>query len=536
MIKIRPWLQGVGLAMLYLLPLIAIFLAPDQNDLYHQIFPVISLTRGALLDLVFLGFLLGVALAWLNTVTSPVLRRWLWIPILFATAWCGERGIAEFLRNIEAGVRLPGWSAHLPWVVLALALVLLLFARRYYDIAIATTEVLLISAGITTALLILPRLVIASFNHAPPEQASFTHSVRQPWHSGEPRVIWVLFDELSYNQVFDHRQPSIELPAFTAFQQTSISFSQLVPVGNMTDLVVPSLLLGQPIYAIKSNLSGELLWRSSPQMGWRRFDPEATVFAAARRQGLGTGVDGWYNPYCRLLATILDRCYWNFEDFSGGSRFGRLSSERSTLQNARDALPIVPLIEKVFEHGNANQGHTSQSHRIDHDRVLKQAKPLIEDENIRFAFIHLAVPHPPGIYPDPLEGGREDYLGNLILADQILAEIRSTIEKTSSAADTILIVSSDHSWRIPFWRSSPGWTRAEERATNGGFFDKRPVLMVHFPQQTKAEQIDRPESAMIVHSLLLDLFQGRVRTPKEWFAKFRPSIGGGQQEEISEKK
>lgn len=535
MIKIQPWLQGVGLAMLYLLPLIAIFLAPDQISLYHQIFPITSLTRGALLDLVFLGFLLGAALAWLNTLTSPGLRRWLWIPVLFATAWCGERGIAEFLRNVETGVRLPDWSAHLPLVVLALGPMLLLFARRYYDIVIATTEVLLISAGITTCLVILPRLVIASFNHAPAEEASFTHPVRQLRHAGEPRVLWALFDELSYNQLFDHRQPGIELPAFTALKQTSVSFSQLLPVGNMTDVVVPSLLLGRPISATKSNLSGELFWQSSPQMGWRRFDPEATVFAAARRQGLGTGVDGWYNPYCRLFATILDRCYWNFEDFSGGSRFGRLSSERSTLQNARDALPFVPLIENAFEHESANQGHTSQSHRTDYERVLKQVKPLIEDENIRFAFIHLAVPHPPGIYPDPLEGGREDYLGNLILADQTLAEIRSAIEKTTSAADTILIVSSDHSWRIPFWRNSPGWTRAEERATNGGFFDKRPVLMVHFPQQTQAVQIDRPESAMIVHSLLLDLIRGKVRTPQEWIDML-PSAGGDRQPEISEKK
>ena len=48
----------------------------------------------------------------------------------------------------------------------------------------------------------------ASFNHAPPEQAcSFVHDVHQPWRPGEPRILWVLFDEMSYNQVFEHRQP-----------------------------------------------------------------------------------------------------------------------------------------------------------------------------------------------------------------------------------------------------------------------------------------------------------------------------------------
>ena len=54
--KTQPWLEGGGLAMLYLLPLIAIFLAPEQNGFYHQIMPVTSLTRGALIDLLVVGF------------------------------------------------------------------------------------------------------------------------------------------------------------------------------------------------------------------------------------------------------------------------------------------------------------------------------------------------------------------------------------------------------------------------------------------------------------------------------------------------
>ena len=57
--KTQPWLEGGGLAMLYLLPLIAIFLAPEQNGFYHQVMPVTSLTRGALIDLLVVGFFFG---------------------------------------------------------------------------------------------------------------------------------------------------------------------------------------------------------------------------------------------------------------------------------------------------------------------------------------------------------------------------------------------------------------------------------------------------------------------------------------------
>ena len=169
-------------------------------------------------------------------------------------------------------------------------------------------------------------------------------------------------------------------------------------------------------------------------------------------------------------------------------------------------------IENALHHSGSNENH-----QRDYGRVLDQAKALIADENVRFAFVHLPVPHPPGIYPDPLNPGGEDYLGNLILADKALAELRDVIEKTASAKDTILIASSDHSWRVPIWRNTPLWTQAEERASNHGQFDDRPVLILHFPGQTaqSAISIDRPVSAMIVRSLLLDIFSRKINGPED---------------------
>jgi hypothetical protein len=41
---------------------------------------------------------------------------------------------------------------------------------------------------------------------------------------------------------------------------------------------------------------------------------------------------------------------------------------------------------------------------------------------------------------------------------------------------------------------------------------------VRFPGQNTPKQVDRPQSEMIVHDLLLDLIAGKVRTPEEWIA------------------
>ena len=176
--------------------------------------------------------------------------------------------------------------------------------------------------------------------------------------------------------------------------------------------------------------------------------------------------------------------------------------------------------------------------QADYRNLLNAGEALIQDPDIRLTFIHMPVPHPPGLYRNPNVAGEKgfDYLGNLLLADRALAKFLASIATGPAAADTVVIVSSDHSWRVPLWRGTGGWTKAEERATDGGVFDQRPVLMVRFPGQNKPQQINRPLSEMIVHDLLLDLIAGRVRTPEEWIESLPPSMPNANQAGLTAKK
>ena len=99
------------------------------------------------------------------------------------------------------------------------------------------------------------------------------------------RVVWILFDELSYNQAFEHRQPGIDMPAFTKLASESVTFSQIAPVGSETEQVIPSLLLGQPVADVKGDADGRMLLRHDPNAPWQHFDQNATVFAAANVKG-----------------------------------------------------------------------------------------------------------------------------------------------------------------------------------------------------------------------------------------------------------
>ena len=525
--KIRLWLQGGGLAMLYLLPALGELLSPAKRNLYHQLLPVTTLTRGILIDLLLLGFLAGAGFVLLNC-TAPRARQLLWLPVFPITGWIASRDILAWTSGVAREYLLP-WRHYFPGLALAAAVCLLLLAPKTYQLVTNALAVVFASAGIALLVVVIPQLALASFSRGPQEQTGFAHPVSEPWHPGERRILWLIFDELSYDQAFANRQPGVTMPAFAEFAEESISFSQLQPAGVFTDEVIPSLLIGQRVANVEGDRDGKLRWRRSADAPWQSFDQDATVFAAARRQGWSTGVAGWFNPYCRILDQVLDRCYWTY----GEPLSGVLSSRWTTWKNALEGLPFADRVEKLWHPAQPNQEHLD-----DYRDVMREAQALIRDSNIRFALIHLPVPHPPGIFKGPIVTGEDpfNYLGNLLLADQTLAALRRSVAESPAAADTVLIVCSDHSWRTTMWREFSALSPAEIRATQGGVFDTRPVLMVRFPGAAKPKQIDRPESLMILHGLLLDLISGKVRTPEDWIATLPPDAPVAGQEEIGQKK
>ena len=57
----------------------------------------------------------------------------------------------------------------------------------------------------------------------------------RPAEAGRPRVIWILFDELSYQQVYERRLPGLQLPAFDALAAQATVFTHTVPAGIQTE-------------------------------------------------------------------------------------------------------------------------------------------------------------------------------------------------------------------------------------------------------------------------------------------------------------
>ncbi len=141
---------------------------------------------------------------------------------------------------------------------------------------------------------------------------------------------------------------------------------------------------------------------------------------------------------------------------------------------------------------------------------MPAAKSLIRDQSIRFVFIHLPVPHPPGMYDRKAGTLRASgsYIDNLALSDRVLAELMSSLNATPLASKTTVIVCSDHSWRISIWRSTSNWTKEDETASQGRF-DPRPVLMIHFPGQQAEQDVTAPFEAIRIHEMIERMLRGQ---------------------------
>ena len=520
--KPRPFLQGAGLATLYITLYAADFLNSTLGDAYHRFFPLTTIYRAIFLMTLILWLSGGLAFFLLEGL-SLWWKRILWIlpivllPLLFFRSM--SAAFFEFPRMAIATLGLE----HALTPAVAVAALLLLFAAsripvasRIYDRCIRGTRICYMVAGFGL-LVIIPRIGLRALQSAPPENPGFQRTGLPAVSPSAPRIVWILMDELSYDQIFDSRQPDVLLPNFDRLARSSVVFSDLQPPaaapgpGAATEAVVPSLLLGKVIVELRKPYPGPPSYRSIPGGAWQRFNERDTIFASAHSLGWTTGVAGWYNPYCRLLPHVLDRCVWVLSEPLRADLAGGLSTNHSVSENLSVMMPFHSTVNHLI-HGSTNE--FARTHIDDYVSVMSYAKELIQDSRIRFVFIHLPRPHPPGIYDRVQQsiGDHGTYLDNLVLADQSLAALQDVIQSTPAAANTTLIISSDHSWRTYMWKGTPAWSAEAMRITQGGKFDPRPVLIVHLPGEDGPQIIAKPVNLLFAHNLLEALLRGQIHT------------------------
>lgn len=514
--KVSLFFESAGVAILALLPFLWEFLLPDHLVIYHNLQPVSTIT-GSLAIILLLAIVFALILLFFLDRFDPGYNSLGWAAVLI-WAFARSTGNLFFLLSYYDVETFPGRHVKtlLQYGIAAIVLFLWWRLRGKFQSAVRASRVLFFSIGCCVVWM-LPQLVAITVHCAAPVQSFSRPKLKDSVNSSSARIVWVLFDELSYAQVFEHPQPGLSLPNFEQFKKKSVSFANVQPAGYFTDIIVPSLFLGRRLDKVRSSIQGDLFIYPRETQKWEPFRPDETVFHDAQHLGWSTGVAGWYNPYCHILASVLDFCFWE----SINPFFHGMSDRAPMLVNVRDFL--VELSFSRIKGNSASVHFASNAHAQEYENILPAAEALAGNDAIRFAFIHLPVPHPPGIYNRATHTYSEHgtYLDNLVLADQTFGALLQALKHSGGDSHTILIVSSDHSWRVGMWKmNNTTWTKEEERAS-GGKFDPRPVLMVHFPDETTGETIAQPFAEIKTRQLIDAMLQGQLHSPQDldrWLA------------------
>lgn len=510
----HPVTVAFGLANLYLLDLTGPLISTEHDLIYHLVGSASSVIIPIIIYLITLSLLLT-ALLYLAERPGP-LRVIIWSAFLLALPSNLLHTIANFF-----GIEIPDWLTYFVAVLCLLALVaIVIFRKRFLPRFEAIQRVAAVVLGVFafTGLIIFAQLVWSGWqardlNPAPTLHKQQVTTTLKSRH----RIVWILLDELSYQQLYERRFPGLQLPAFDRLAAQSTLFTHVVPAGVYTRYIVPTLFTGVPSNAVDISARGMLLSLKDPLTGkWTPFRQHETVFQDAIAAGYNTGIAGWYNPYCRIMPEVLDNCFWTYRE----STPANLSPNRSLTVDLLRPFHYLWLDTKhLFGHGPGSptdERRDIRQHSSDYQKLVAAGDAFLSNSSIDFLFLHMPIPHPYGFYDrgkKAFSNKQTSYIDNLALADRYLAHVRNLLEHNNQWDSSTIIVMGDHSWRTTqIWKDSMTWTDEDQAASNGGEFDPRPAYIVKLTNQQTATRIDQPFSAVNTRALIDSLIQNRVQT------------------------
>lgn len=303
--------------------------------------------------------------------------------------------------------------------------------------------------------------------------------------TNQTRVLWIIFDEMDYHLAFADRPPKLRLPEFTRFATEGFSASQAYPPAGNTLLSIPSLTTGQ-IVSRATPVSSEELLLTLPEKGklaaWTRLP---SVFSEAQMLGFNSAAVGWYHPYERLFDSSLSYCAW----FPlSGAEPARAPTVLQTMR--REFWSMAGPVNMRYLHLRIFQ------------QTLDASRAAVTNGNFGLTFLHLPVPHKPGIYREQTETltflgvpGLRGYLGNLALADKTLGILRRDMEAAGLWNKTWVILSSDH------------WFR--QRTRDSPSKDFRIPFIIKAPEPASVTY-DKPVNTRISYALIGGIFRGTL--------------------------
>lgn len=346
-----------------------------------------------------------------------------------------------------------------------------------------------------------------------------------PESSKKTRLLWIIFDEMDQRALFEQEASLQRYPHFHAFKNQALIATQAHAAGASTIIALPSLITGKELEKVKLLSHQQLLLTGSDQVAslWKEHEH---LFSKAYAKGYRSAIKGFYHPYHRLFNRFLDQKKSFQFNFSHNDLWiiGRFILQKATEKSLalakefRRFLLKIPPRPRTARHNHLRSFSISQIEKtfknFHHDVIS-----LIKDPGLDFVFVHCPYPHLPAYYS--LEQDRfshdlsANYFGNLKMVDHFFGEICSELKKNQLWDETLLIVSSDH-WFRESWSQLPFWYELDEaELALAKAPELRVPLLIKAIGQKDALTFNKPFNSLILHSLVLEIMDGKVQTALE---------------------
>ena len=325
-----------------------------------------------------------------------------------------------------------------------------------------------------------------------------------------PRVVWIIFDEMDYLLSFGNRPATLELPEFDRFRDQSFHANNAYPPSDYTLLSMPALITGQFVTRANPSQPAEVMLSFEGATDAVTWSSQPNIFSRSLELGVNTGLVGSYHPYQKIIGRSLTVSYVR--------EMRRLSLPKGMLLHLEQPFRAASLFGLV----NRLEGMKSKWERGEflslYRGIMDAATKAATTPELGLVLIHNPIPHPPGIY-NRAEGKFEmeapsSYLDGLALADRSLGEIRRAMEEAGLWESSFVLISSDHWWRSDLWKGSPSWSpEDDELSAAREKIHQRIPFLVKASYQANPMVYDAPFNTVLTHDLLLSILRGELSDP-----------------------
>lgn len=280
-------------------------------------------------------------------------------------------------------------------------------------------------------------------------------------NSSTPVFVFV-FDELSYARSTTNGQFLPAFPNLRQISEQSFFFQEAYSPAARTHQSIPRLLYQNDFASVKIGRD-KMFVESNGK--WSPTDEAASLFLRARENNYQSYIVGFFLPYRKILGNQVDVC----RGYPGEPKAGALLRNVAGrfLKNVKFWMDPVSLkLARTLNHlpvPNSKVAYSRFWFNLNYSLRNDVFSVIDHAPNNSLLFAHMIVPHSPfifkadGGYRGPYKAARMagnigDYHRSLQYLDKLIGEFMDRLKAAGKFDDALIILTSDHSWRMDYTR------------------------------------------------------------------------------------